>query len=269
MPHAAESLRGAGTGSLGSAFETVRRAPGTLRRQWFGADAPASPLEGELGQRRVVALAGSSLEEVKKLETAFGEKVTVNDVCLSAVAGGLAAWMVAENDELEDIVVKCPVVPHKQEGGVAQRTGRGSIELVPLPVTLDDPVERLLEVGRRTHDSLRQADVEETRSIEAALDHLPHMLAAVAENQLASPSHYNVAVTNVPGPPSPFYVAGGRVTTATPLPHLFGSHLLHVGVLSLSGTLTIGFVADPEHLPEPELLAAAAEREISALLARA
>jgi hypothetical protein len=222
-----------------------------------------------MGQRRAYAVTSAPLDDVKGLESAFGEKVTVNDICLSAVAAGVRAWMLATGGEPTDIVAKCPVVPHKQEGGVAKRTGRGSIELITLPVTVADPVERLLEVGRRTHDTLLRADVEETRSIEEALDHLPHLVATLAEEQLAKPSHYNVAVTNVPGPPNPFYVAGGAVRTATPLPHLFGEHLLHIGVLSLAGFLTIGFVADPEHLPEPQRLAAAAGDELSALRERA
>jgi diacylglycerol O-acyltransferase len=252
----------------GRAWETVRRAPGTLRREWLGSP-PRSPLEGKLGERRAVAMTSRDLDEVKGLERAFGRKVTVNDICLSALAGGLAAWMPREKLAVQDIVVKIPVVPHTQEGGMAKRTGFGSTEFVPLPVAEPDPVTRLLEVSARTHDVLRQADVTETRTIEEALARFPQALAKLAEDRLEAPGRFNLAVTNVPGPPNPFYVAGGRARVAIPLPHLWGNHLLHVGILSLSGTLTLALVADPEHLPEPQAIADAAGEELAALLARA
>ena len=102
-----------------------------------------------------------------------------------------------------------------------------------------------------------------------ATRNLPRQLAELPQRRLRSEHAYNVAITNVPGPPADFYVAGARVGQAVPLPHLAGIHLLHIAIVSLSGTLTMGLVADPDHLPEPDRLAADLRDEMSVLLERA
>ena len=254
--------------ALASAADLVRRAPGTFRREWLFT-APTDVLRGEVGEQRAVALASWPLDRVKSLERAFGEKVTVNDICLSAMAGALGDWMDQEKLERRNVIAKVPVVPHVQDGGFAKGTGGQAPLYVELPVTEDDPVKRLMTVHGRAHDELSQADLVETLSLERALSHLPRQLADIPENRLRSRTAFNVAITNVPGPPADFYVAGCRVRLAVPLPHLAGIHLLHIAIVSLSGTLTMGVVADPEHLPEPERLAADLEEEMSSLLERA
>jgi WS/DGAT/MGAT family acyltransferase len=254
--------------SLERAAQTMRRAPGTFRREWLFT-APSDALEGEVGEQRAISLVSWPLERVKSLERAFGRKVTVNDICLSAMGGAIGDWMDQEALERRDVVAKIPVVPHVQDGGFAKGTGGRAPMYVELPVTESDPVERLLEVNRRTHDEQRQEDLAETLTLEQALSHLPRQLADLPERHLRSDLAYNLVITNVPGPPADFYVAGGRVKLAVPLPHLAGIHLLHIAIASLSGTLTVGLVADPEHLPEPGLLGTDLETEMGSLFERA
>jgi hypothetical protein len=76
---------------------------------------------------------------------------------------------------------------------------------------------------------------------------------------------YNLIVTNVPGPPSPVYVAGARLTACYPLVPLFANQALGIALFSYDGRLHWGFNADWDALPDLHDLVAAVDHELGVI----
>jgi diacylglycerol O-acyltransferase / wax synthase len=74
-------------------------------------------------------------------------------------------------------------------------------------------------------------------------------------------------VTNVRGPQEPLALAGRRVVAAMPVSVVSGNVAVAFGVLSYAGTLAITVVADPQHFPDLDVVAAALQADLGALLA--
>jgi hypothetical protein len=65
----------------------------------------------------------------------------------------------------------------------------------------------------------------------------------------------NVAVSNVPGPSIPLYIAGARIEHIYPMSLLLPKSGLNVTVFSYCGQVDFGFTVDPELVPDPWALA--------------
>jgi diacylglycerol O-acyltransferase / wax synthase len=74
-----------------------------------------------------------------------------------------------------------------------------------------------------------------------------------------------VIVSNVPGPPLPFFIAGSRVLTYYPLSIPFHRNALNISAYSYAGKLFFGLTACPDAVPDVEAIADAIVREFGAL----
>jgi hypothetical protein len=100
---------------------------------------------------------------------------------------------------------------------------------------------------------------------------LPGPIKSIATRVASSSRTFNLTVSNVPGPRVPLYAAGGEVASIFPVIPLAGSHALAIGVLTYGDGLHVALHADPDNLPEPELLPAlfdAALDELEAVSSR-
>ena len=65
-----------------------------------------------------------------------------------------------------------------------------------------------------------------------------------------TPPPYNVIISNVPGPPFPLYVAGGRIVALYPLGPLLDGLGLNITVLSYLDSVGFGFIADRDAMSD-------------------
>jgi hypothetical protein len=93
----------------------------------------------------------------------------------------------------------------------------------------------------------------------------PALLAQAARLPIAA-RLFNVLVTNVPGPEAPLHVLGREIREAYPVALLPRDHALSVAVLSYSGRLNFGLLADFDTLPELGQIGEWLSAEIDALL---
>ena len=120
--------------------------PRTVWRELSPSGA-SSPLDAIAGPRRKVEFVSAELAALKRIEHTVSERVTVNDIVLSAVAGGLRHRLVHHGASLDGLRVKVPVSLHPgTEDGLANRD---RFIFVELPLELGDPHERLLALGRQ------------------------------------------------------------------------------------------------------------------------
>ncbi|HYF42528.1 MAG TPA: WS/DGAT domain-containing protein, partial [Ramlibacter sp.] len=73
------------------------------------------------------------------------------------------------------------------------------------------------------------------------------------------PAVANLAISNVPGPPVPLYLAGARLLTFHPLSIVLHGLALNITVQSYAGRIDFGLVADSKAVPRLGELAKALE----------
>jgi hypothetical protein len=79
------------------------------------------------------------------------------------------------------------------------------------------------------------------------------------------PLPFNVIVSNVPGPPAEFFIAGSRVLTYYPLSIPFHRNALNISAYSYAGKLFFGLTACPDAVPDVDAVADGLLRELAAL----
>ena len=90
-------------------------------------------------------------------------------------------------------------------------TNRTSAFIAPPPVGEPDPCRRV-DLRRDTMlDVCAHHESEAVGSLVKLSDHLPHGVFADVARLIHHQRFVNVVVTNVPGPPGPLYVLGGRL----------------------------------------------------------
>ncbi len=233
----------------------LERDRSTLRRELERTAAP-SPLDRHIGPARKVAFASAPLAELKRVGKAHGEGITLNDVVLAVVAGGMRAWLESRDASEEGIRVKVPVSLHHHDAEGSAPGNRDSYFFVDLPVSEPDPVRRLIAINRETADRKRHHDAE-------TLYHLG-MHRTVAHRAM-SPRVFTFNVSNVPGPRGPVYVKGAPVRALYSLAEVAQHHALRVSVISAAGAMSFSLCADRDAVDDLDTLAAGLDRAIEEL----
>ena len=109
--------------------------------------APSSPFNVPIGPHRRFTWVEGGLAEFKAVKNALGG--TVNDVVLAAVAGALGSYLRMHGEPTDDLVLRAMVpvsIRAKVERGALGN--KVAAMWAPLPVGLQDPVQRLLTISR-------------------------------------------------------------------------------------------------------------------------
>jgi WS/DGAT/MGAT family acyltransferase len=196
--------------------------------------ASSTPLNGELGPHRRLEWLTMPLEDVKDLRRVLG--CTINDVVLATVTEAVRRYLFRRRVDHRkiDFRVSAPVSMRRPEHDRRQGNHVSSW-VVPLPLDLDDPLEQLESIGRTTAE-LKDSDAS------LAVD----TIMEVAE-WIPGPV---LAVTNVPGPQFPLYLAGAKLLAMYPIVPLIPGGGLGVALFSYEGKLCWGFNGDFELVPD-------------------
>jgi diacylglycerol O-acyltransferase / wax synthase len=77
---------------------------------------------------------------------------------------------------------------------------------------------------------------------------------------------FNLLMTNVPGPQSQMYIAGGKLLETYAVPPLLHNQVLAIGVTSYCGMLYFGINADRDAMSDVEMLPALLREALEELL---
>ena len=240
--------------------------PATLRRELAPLHA-ASPFDGPIGPRRTVAFARCPLHDLRRVARSVAGHVTLNDVLLAAVAGGVRAWLLQRGRPVGPMRAKVPVSMHPAHEQPDALGNRDCFLFVDLATEEPDGVRRLLAINAET---ARRKAAHDPSTIYALLNDLTHVappLARAASRLAMSPRTFTFSVSNVRGPARPVAVAGAPVTGLWTLAEVAPRHAVRVSGVSSADDFGIGFTADPALVPDVGALAAAVEDEVRALLA--
>jgi WS/DGAT/MGAT family acyltransferase len=211
--------------------------------------APPSPLNVEIGPHRRFAAIACELADFKTVKNAFGG--TVNDVVLAVVAGALRHWLHSRGVRTEGLELRALVpvsvrVAHEASAG----GNRLAVMRGPLPVYVEDPVERLSVVREAMDDLKGSKQAVGAEVLTSVQQFAPPTLLAQASRLNFSTRLFNLLVTNIPGPQFPLYVQGQEMTSVFPIAFLPKDHALAIAIMSYNGQMNFGLLGDYDAMPD-------------------
>jgi diacylglycerol O-acyltransferase / wax synthase len=238
-----------------------------LREELIGA--PHTSLNDPIGTRRRLESLPVPLTEMREIKNGLGG--TVNDVALTVTTGGLRALLESRGERLPERGLRAMVPMNVRAASEHLALGNKISSLfIDLPVLASDPIARYRETAERSlalKSDGRQA-AGTTAVIELAGLAPPVIHASVAQ-ALYARRLFNLTITNVPGPQQTLYCLGSALREIRPLVPLAGDHAVGVAVLSYDGTVCFGVVADPDSVPDLDVMLEGMDVTVRALLSAA
>jgi WS/DGAT/MGAT family acyltransferase len=231
--------------------------------------APWSAINGRVTARRCVAFTSVPLAEVHRLRAVAG--ATVNDLALALVGGSLRRWLAARSElPHRSLVAMVPVSVRGDDD--APGGNRTSALWTTLATDCPDAYERLARIARVTGAAKRRHDETGVGELVRLADLVPPgpeaWLARRGGSRALSrqaPLPFNVVVSNVPGPDTPFYCCRALVEEAYPMGPLTAWTGLNITVLSYRDRLSFGLVMCPDVIDDVDGLLAGFDEELDDL----
>jgi diacylglycerol O-acyltransferase / wax synthase len=267
------SLAGRALGALQRPGETLGRAreaaEGLGEVVWAGMNpAPDVPLNVPIGPHRRVRWVESRLADFKEIKNSLGG--TVNDAVLAVVAGALRRWLHDRGVRTEGVELRALVpVSIRADDDRGSLGNRIAAMRGPLPVYVDDPVERLRLVQEGMGQLKESKQALGAEVIAGLTDFAPPTLLAQASRLNFSTRLFNLIVTNVPGPQFPLYLLGREMEEIVPIAFLPENHALAVAIMSYNGKVDVGLLADYDAMPDVDAFGSHLEESLAELLAAA
>jgi diacylglycerol O-acyltransferase len=200
------------------------------------------------------------LDDLKRAGKGAG--ASVNDVFLSALAGGLRRYHVAHGRDVEALRLTLPVSLRKPGDPL------GGNRFVPLrfalPVSEADPFARIQHIHELSKRWRSEPALPLTDAIAGILNILPpQVTTAVMQSLLKG---VDVVATNVPGVPSRCYIAGAEMTRQFAFAPLSGA-AINAALVSHAGMACIGVNMDSVAVPDPDVLMACLSEGIDEVIA--
>ena len=250
--------------------EAAVAAEGLGEIVWAAANpAPPSPLNVEIGPHRRFAGIACELADFKTVKNAFGG--TVNDVVLAVVAGALRHWLHSRGVRTQGLELRA-LVPVSVRHRDAEQNGTGNRLAVmrgPLPVYVEDPIERLGVVCEAMNDLKESKQAVGAEVLTSMQAFAPPTILAQASRLNFSTRLFNMLVTNVPGPQFPLYVQGREMTSVFPIAFLPKDHALAIAIMSYNGQMNFGLLGDYDAMPDLDAFGEAIESALAELVALA
>lgn len=233
-----------------------------------GVAAPHSVFNVEIGPHRRFAMGQAQLDDLKRVKDRHGG--TVNDVILSAVAGGLGKYLRARGHDTEGLelraMVPVSVRAASEQGALGNRI---TAMMAPLPVWCEDPIERLHVLSEEMGDLKSSGQAVGAEILTKITDFAPPTIASQAARLQPAQRFFNLVVTNVPGPQFPLYVLGREMESIFPMVPLARRQALCVGIMSYNGQVNFGLVGDYDAMADLESFALDLDAATDELIATA
>jgi diacylglycerol O-acyltransferase / wax synthase len=228
------------------------------------ASAPPSILNGELSPLRSLAWTQRPLADLQAIKRTCG--TTINDVILAAVAGGIRTYLIRRGEQPVALKAMVPVSVRSADDVLGNHI---SFVFTELPSDEPDPVGRLYRVHVAMSQRKRDGEPEGSDLVLKAAAHTPVIVQQTLSRLIASPRAFNLVVSNIPGPPLPTYMLGCPLQAAYPVVPLAEHHTVSVGMTTVNDQACFGVYADPQALPDVNMLAHDIDEAITQLVERA
>lgn len=226
--------------ALGASIRPTSRAgllgplDGSWRYAWVEVDIPASaPVRHALG-------------------------VTLNDLVLAAVAGGLRELLLERGQQPDPHALRSLLpVSSRAPGASGDPGNQVTLMLSLLPVEVDDPVDRVMAIHERVAALRRAHEPEAGVLMQDLASYVPFPVVRLATRTVLRLPQQQISTvtTNVPGPRSPLSCVGRPVRQLLPVVPIAAQVRIGFAVLSYVDRLAFGITADAGSTPDVARLA--------------
>ncbi|MEZ5571836.1 MAG: wax ester/triacylglycerol synthase family O-acyltransferase [Halioglobus sp.] len=241
--------------------------PAIIRAGKLSADQEATPRKPLTAKTRFNALISTNrvtdalimdLDEVKAIRKALGD-VTINDIMVSVVGGGMRKYLQSKNEMPQDSLIAGAPINVRDERNSESSGNQVSIMTISMATDIEDPVERLLSIHQSSQQSKAfSSAIGSSVMMDISEILIPQVLGwgfravTMAAARADAPMPCHVVISNVPGPQFPLYLAGARVALMMGLGPLLDMMGLFHAVLSGAGKIIINFISCREMMPDPQ-----------------
>jgi WS/DGAT/MGAT family acyltransferase len=226
---------------------------------------PVSSLNGPLGPHRRYAWASTSVDDIKKARKALGG--TFNDVVLASITNGFRELLLSRDEDIERVVRTLVPVSVRPRDASGKAVGDGTYEnrvsamFAELPVSIEDPIERLRAITRQMDGLKDSKQAVAGEALTSMSGFAPPMLLALGMRLAtrAAQRNVNTVTTNVPGPQFPLYAAGRKMLRAFPYVPLGGQMRIGIAIFSYDGEVNFGITGDYDTTADLDVLSAGIE----------
>lgn len=219
---------------------------------------PSTPLRGAPSTRKLVGAASPhDLAVIKVAAKALG--VTINDVLLAAVTGGLRQVMAHPRDLR--ILVPADIRALHPASRLGNRFG---LLFITLPVATVDRRNRIHRVAEQTLRRKRSRQPLATYILLQLVGQFPALAARIAVAILGQSA--SAIVTNVPGPPKRLQLNGKTLDSVTFWVPTVGKVLVGISCLSYAGQVQLAVTCDAALAVSPAQLGAAIDAELQGIV---
>jgi WS/DGAT/MGAT family acyltransferase len=215
---------------------------------------PHTKLNAPISAQRVFVALQIPLAEAKAIARHFEAKL--NDVVLAICAGALRRYFAKDKAALAKAMIGAVPVSLRAPGDATQ-ANLVSMMLVSLATDVADPVKRMAAiVAASMRAKMLTGGMKGAIPTDMPSLGIPWLMAAVTplfRKAVASrriPVVANVAISNVPGPQVPLYLAGAELKAYYPVSIVTHGLGLNITIVSYNGTLDFGLVACRKAMPD-------------------
>lgn len=241
--------------SAGQVLSTVAR---TAARP-----APDSPLNAAIGSARRWVMVSTDLDDYRLVRKrlargAYAEDVTINDVVLATIAGGLRSWLLGRGEAVSPHTTVRAMVPVSIYGNdpAGMYANQVMACVVNLPVGEPGASMRLHQIAFAMRQQMEGGQAVGATSLANLAGFAPPTLHALGARLGSAMSRrlYNVMITNVPGPQTPLYAGDAEMLSTYPVTPLAKGQALSIGITSYNGGVYFGLNADRDAMPDVDVL---------------
>jgi WS/DGAT/MGAT family acyltransferase len=266
LPATAGSLGSAATQMAGrSELVTGRKKAGSLGL------APRMALNAPVTAGRAFAAVTLPLRELKTIGKQH--EATLNDLVLWLVSTAMRAHYQAKRELPKKSMVAAVPVSLRAKGDTSA-DNQASMTLLSLGTNVADAGKRLAHIKSAT--KAMKATLGKVKNVlptdfpSIGVSWITEAASALYKRAAGSdiiPSVANVAISNVPGPPVPLYLAGAKMLTNYPCSIVTHGMGLNITVQSYDQSYDFGLMADAKAMPDVRKLGDAIEAAFEALKA--
>jgi WS/DGAT/MGAT family acyltransferase len=255
LPSTAATLGGAASKAVGGSALLGGKVKGVGNLTL----APRTPLNVSISAGRAFAGVSLPLAEIKALGRAHD--ATVNDIVLMLCGSALRRFYAKRHALPRKSMIAAVPISLRAKGDT-NADNQASLSLISLGTHIADPARRLAHVKAAT--AAMKSTMGRLKSIlptDFPSLGMPWLIEAAAalygKARVAEriPQVANVAISNVPGPPVPLYLAGARMLTNYPTSIIVHGMALNITVQSYDQALDFGLMADAAAMPDVRELA--------------
>ena len=229
----------------------------SLARQALPSDGARSPIWQHRTLGRRLDVLRVPLDDAKRAAKALGG--SVNDVFVTAVAGGAGAYHRDRGHDIDELRMAMPVSTRTK----GNRTGNAFAPTRTLVEVGPDPKARFEAIRERLAVTKTERALSAAAGLAGVLNLLPtSVLVGFARKGVET---VDFTTSNVRGAPFDLYIAGARIEANYPLGPVAGT-AFNATTLSVAGSLDVGVHTDTGAVDDPEALRDAIQASFDELL---